>query len=153
MSRRVCSNWSGRAMAGSYSTNACSCVRLTATLSTPDIRPSAFSMVPVQSEQWRPPIRARIFMRSGLADGSSLHGRKLDEVVVAMLIAFIPLRPNTTSSSRSIWLLLSDHAKAGFLDRGDETILSDGLWVKKDTRLTFIERHGSHPHARLFFDQ
>jgi len=49
--------------------------------------------------------------------------------------------------------LLDHNAKTGFLDRGDETILSDGLWVIKDARLTFIERHGSHPHARLFFNQ
>lgn len=39
------------ATAGSYSTRACSCVRLTATLSMPGIRPRAFSIVPVQSEQ------------------------------------------------------------------------------------------------------
>src|SRR5262249_17052354 len=83
-----CRNCSGRATAGSYSTSACSCVRLTATLSTPGNRPSAFSIVPVQREQWSPPIRARIFRRLALADGSSLHGLKLEAVCVAILIAF-----------------------------------------------------------------
>ena len=46
-------------MVGSYSTRACSWVRLTATLETPGLRPRAFSSVPVHSEQCRPPMRAR----------------------------------------------------------------------------------------------
>jgi hypothetical protein len=37
------------------------------------MRPSAFSMVPVQSEQCRPPILARIFLRFGRVDGSSVQ--------------------------------------------------------------------------------
>src|SRR5713101_1876916 len=73
MSRRICSKRSGRATAGSYSTSACSCVRLTATLSTPGMRPRAFSMVPVHSEQCRPPILARIVFRSGRLVGSSVQ--------------------------------------------------------------------------------
>src|SRR6516164_9851592 len=89
MSRRVCRNCSGRATAGSYSTSACSCVRLTATLSTPGNRPSAFSMVPVPREQRRPPMRARIFRRFALVDGSSLHGLKLEVVCTAIFIAFL----------------------------------------------------------------
>src|SRR5216683_3146365 len=77
MSRNVCSKRSGRATAGSYSTSACSCVRLTATLSTPGMRPRAFSMVPVHSEQCRPPILARIFFRSGRLVGSSVQAMAL----------------------------------------------------------------------------
>src|SRR3989442_15325655 len=49
----------GVTTAGSNSTSACSCVRLTATLWTPGNRPSAFSIVPVQSEQCSPLILAR----------------------------------------------------------------------------------------------
>src|SRR5215472_15380110 len=86
MSRRVCRYCSGRATAGSYSTNACSCVRLTATLSTPGNRPSAFSIVPVQREQWRPPMRARIFRRFALADGSSLHSSNAEAAVAEPVI-------------------------------------------------------------------
>src|SRR6266542_1919571 len=91
MSRRVCRNCSGRATAGSYSTSACSCVRLTATLSTPGNRPSAFSIVPVHREQWRPPIRARTFRRLGLADGSSLHRLDVKVVAADILIDFSTL--------------------------------------------------------------
>src|SRR5262249_1899219 len=64
----------------------CSCVRLTATLSTPGSRPRAFSMVPVQSEQCSPPIRARIFRRFGLVDGSSLHGSNVESPVIEIVI-------------------------------------------------------------------
>ena len=73
MSRRVPSSASGRTTAGSYSISACSCVRLTLTLSTPAWRPRAFSMVPVQSEQCSPPMRARMRARSDRLAGSSLH--------------------------------------------------------------------------------
>src|SRR5579884_2315084 len=75
ISRSVPSSCSGRTSAGSYSTSACSWVRLTATRSTPGRRPSAFSIVPVHSEQWSPPIRARICFRPGRLEGSSLHRR------------------------------------------------------------------------------
>src|SRR5260221_3729860 len=92
MSRRVCSKSSGRATAGSYSTSACSCVRLTATWSTPGIRLSSFSRVPVQSEQWRPPIRARIFLRPGRVEGSSLQGWTVDAMVVAVISHLQSLR-------------------------------------------------------------
>ncbi len=70
---------------GSYSTSACSWVRLTATLSTPGLRLSAFSMVLVQSEQWSPPMRARMRARSGRFAGSSVQSRwPVDVVAIEM---------------------------------------------------------------------
>ncbi len=76
MPRRDLRRSSGLAIAGSYSTSACSCVRLTATLSTPGTRPSAFSIVPGHNEQCSPPMRARILFRPGLGAGSSIQGWK-----------------------------------------------------------------------------
>src|SRR5258708_22104399 len=86
MSRRVCSNCSGRATAGSYSISACSWVKLTATLSTPGRLPSAFSIVPVHNEQCSPPMCARIRRRPGSFEGSSLQKPRAVSTVVAVLI-------------------------------------------------------------------
>ena len=83
MSFSVWSKSSARATFGSYSINACSWVRLTATLSTPGRLPSAFSIVPVHSEQCSPPMRARMRRRPGKLDGSSLQKRGVDSTVVA----------------------------------------------------------------------
>src|SRR5713101_7218769 len=154
MSRRVCSNWSGRAMAGSYSSNACSCVRLTATLSTPGNRPSAFSMVPVQREQWRPPIRARTFRRSGLPDGSSLHGVNAEAVSVTILIELSVLHW-CRACIRALLVacrFASYDPKAGLLDRLDEPIFLNRLWIVEHASGPLAERNRRHPHAGLFFN-
>src|SRR6266568_4698420 len=132
MSRKACSNCSGRATAGSYSTSACSCVRLTATLSTPGIRPSAFSIVPVQSEQWRPPIRARIFRRSGLADGSSLQGSNGEIVAVEAVIGNSgSCCQDERDASRSLQLFAPYDPKAGLLDRVNEVLFIDRLRIEE----------------------
>src|SRR5712691_3496712 len=157
MSRRVCSNCSGWATAGSYSTSACSCVRLTATLSTPGSRPSAFSIVPVHREQWRPPIRARIFRRSGLAEGSSLHG--LNVVAAERLIDFSAIlalgryRGHGTSAAALGFRLAPHDPKAGPLDRVDEAIFLNGLRVVEHASLPLAERHRCHPHSGFLFDK
>src|SRR5260221_14313774 len=132
MSRSDCRNCSGRATTGSYSTSACSCVRLTATLSTPGSRPSAFSMVPVQSEQWRPPIRARILRRSGRVEGSSLQGWKAEMVAAELVIGFSHLVAFTQRFA-------SHNPKAWPLDRIDEAALLNGLRVIEDASSTFAE--------------
>src|SRR5262249_56202166 len=62
-------------------------------------RPSGFSIGAVHSEQWRPPMRARIFRRLAVAEVSSLHGLKAEAVCVATLIAFSISR----LASRSHW--------------------------------------------------
>src|SRR2546426_1440051 len=51
MSRSVSKRSSERITVGSYSTRACSWVRLTATFLTPGSRPRAFSRVPVQRSE------------------------------------------------------------------------------------------------------
>src|SRR5216684_3507766 len=157
MSRSVCSNCSGRATAGSYSTSACSCVRLTATLSTPGNRPSAFSMVPVQSEQWRPPIRARTFRRSGLADGSSLQGVNVEADLVTILIeslraALVSRFYQSARISAVACRFASHDPKAGLLDRLDKSIFLNRLWIVEHASGPFAERHRCHPHAGLFFN-
>src|SRR5215467_4227712 len=159
MSRRVCRNCSGRATAGSYSTSACSCVRLTATLSTPGNRPSAFSIVPVQSEQWRPPMRARIFRRFALADGSSLHGVKPEAVCVATFIAFsmrrLPRRLHCHTGLAGAFArrLAADDPKTRLLNYVHKMVFLNRPRVIKHASQPFAERHGRHPHARLFFDE
>src|SRR6266545_3100981 len=130
MSRRVCNKTSGRATCGSYSTRACSWVRLTATLSTPGIRPSAFSMVPVQSEQCRPPIRARIFRRSGLAEGSSLQRLNVEAVAVEAVISVTGrcCRVEKVGAvNRLLHLFASYDPKAWLLDRVNEVLFIDRL--------------------------
>src|SRR6516164_11506935 len=132
MSRSVCRNCSGRATAGSYSTSACSWVRLTATLSTPGIRPRAFSIVPVQREQCNPPMRARIFLRFGLTEGSSVHGVKVEAVADAMFIVFprIVLRSQHGVRAASAWVIVAaDHAKAGLLNQIDQPTFLTGLRI------------------------
>src|SRR5262249_33902864 len=134
MSRRVCRNCSGRATAGSYSTSACSSVRLPATLSTPRNRPSAFSIVPVQREQWSPPMRARIFRRLVLAEGSSFQGLKLESVWVAILIAFsmprLLLRAGRTGLAGVLAGRFAAHdPKPGSLNQVDKAIFLNGLRI------------------------
>src|SRR6266849_4877468 len=85
----VWSRSSACATLGSYSISACSCVKLTATLSTPGRRPSACSIVPVHNEQCSPPIRARMRRRPGRLEGSSLQRRGADSTVVAVLIGHL----------------------------------------------------------------
>src|SRR6266849_6456208 len=88
----VCSRSSACATLGSYSISACSCVKLTATLSTPGRLPSAFSIVPVHNEQCSPPIRARIRRRPGTFEGSSLQKCGVDSTVVAVLMMTTPFQ-------------------------------------------------------------
>src|SRR6266540_1988315 len=97
MSLSVCSRSSARATLGSYSISACSCVKLTATLSTPGRLLSAFSIVPVHNEQCSPPIRARIRRRPGSLEGSSLQKRGADSTVVAVLIMHLRINARPCS--------------------------------------------------------
>src|SRR5579884_4143638 len=129
MSLRVLRTWSGRATCGSYSTSACSWVRLTATLSTPGRRPKAFSIVPVHSEQCSPPMRARIFLRPGRLDGSSLHSRSARSGAAA------------------------GDAEARPLDRGNEAVFARGRRVIKDARLAAREGHGNALYPGLAPDE
>src|SRR3546814_2855093 len=85
MSRRTWRRTSGFTTCGSNSTSACSWVRLTATVSTPFWRPSAFSMVPVQREQCSPPMRARMRARPGRSEEI---GRDTSELQSLMRISY-----------------------------------------------------------------
>src|SRR5439155_1855141 len=86
MSLSVWRRASARVTLGSNSISACSCVKLTATLSTPGRLPSAFSIVPVHNEQCSPPIRARIRRRPASLEGSSLQKRSADSTVIAVAV-------------------------------------------------------------------
>src|SRR2546422_9617136 len=77
--------------AGSNPTSACSCVRLTATLWTPGSRPTAFSIVPVQSEQCSPLILARNRERPpGARPSSTQYGADAVGSIVATLLMTLP---------------------------------------------------------------
>src|SRR6266849_3872287 len=103
MSRSVSKNSSGRITVGLYSTSACSCVRLTATFSTPGSRPRAFSSVPVQSEQCSPPILAR--KRACLGSNSSAQYGVEDDGSVVGNVVFSNLSIRNTSSLACIGLV------------------------------------------------
>src|SRR5258708_11242696 len=81
---------------GSYSTSACSWVRLTATFSTPSSRQRAFSRVPVQSEQCSPPILARkrvcLGSNSSAQYGVEEEGSVVGNVVFSNVSIGIPRR-------------------------------------------------------------
>src|SRR3989442_6446307 len=81
----------GVTAAGSNSTSARSCARLTATLWTPGRRPSAFSIVPVQSEQCSPLILARNRERPlGVRPSSTQYGVDALGSIVATLLMTLP---------------------------------------------------------------
>src|SRR5712691_12701531 len=91
MSFNVPRMFRGVTNAGSNSTSACSCVRLTATLWTPGSRPTAFSIVPVHSEQCSPLILARNRERPPAARPSSTqYGVDAVGSIVATLLMTLP---------------------------------------------------------------
>src|SRR5713101_2984425 len=104
MSRSVSKRSSERITVGSYSTRACSCVRLTATFSTPGSRPRAFSRVPVQSEQCNPPILARkracLGSSSSAQYGAEEDGSVDENVVFSSVFIGIPRRSPASDRCR-----------------------------------------------------
>jgi hypothetical protein len=109
-------------------------------LSTPGIRPRAFSIVPVQSEQCRPPILARIFLRSGLAEGSSLQRSNIDAVAVEAVIEIseklLPGIRRESDVGRSHRLFASHDPKTpGLLDRVDKLLFLDRFWIEEHAGL------------------
>src|SRR5262249_14908943 len=115
-------------------------------------------MVPVQSEQWSPPIRARIFLRFGLVDGSSLHGSNAESPVIEIVIersmrGSRHSEDRRRSPGRFAYRFATCHPKARLLNRIDEALLLHELRIVEHTSLPIIERHGCHPYAGLLFNE
>jgi hypothetical protein len=117
-------------------------------------------MVPVQSEQCSPPIRARIFLRSGLADGSSLHGSNAEAVAIDNVIENLRLslvlaaeQNRRPSAGALAYRGAPNNPKARPLDRVNEVLFLHGLRIVKHTRLPIAKRDGCHPHSGLLFNE